>query len=88
MAMQQSGIALKHMASMEEIEQKARGQAGVHIVRGLIEHMDPQNRLAALQQLKDLMAPPGQEQGNGDQQQPQGGTDLGGGGGGTAMGNL
>lgn len=89
MAQQQSGIAMKHMAAMEEIEQKARGQAGVHIIRGLIEHMDPANRVAVMQQLKDLLAPPGAETGEqGAGPQPQGGTDLGGGGGGTAMGGL
>lgn len=57
-AMQTSQIALKHMASMDEIEQKSRGQAGVHIIRGLIDHMDPVNRTAALQQLKDLFTAP------------------------------
>jgi hypothetical protein len=87
-AMQTSQIALKHASAMDEIEQKARGQAGVHIIRGLIEHMDPLNRTAALQQLKDLMAPPGQEEGGGDQTQPPQSNQMGGGGGGTAMGNL
>ena len=53
-AVQNSQIALKHMASMEEIEQKSRGQAGVHIIRGLIDHMDPVNRTTALQQLQQL----------------------------------
>ena len=87
MALQNSQIMMKHQATMQEIEQKAKGQAGVHIIRGVVDQHDPQNRIAALQGLKDLMAPPGQEQGD-QGQQPQGGTPQGGGGGGTAMGNL
>jgi len=60
---QNSQIALKHQAEMEEIEQKSRGQAGVHIVRGLIDHMDPVNQTQALSQLRDAMSPPEGAQG-------------------------
>ena len=66
-AMQTSQIALKHMAAMDEIEQKSRGQAGVHIIRGLIDHMDPVNRTQALSQLKDLFMPEGGQGAQGDQ---------------------
>jgi hypothetical protein len=74
-AMQTSQIALKHMSAMDEIEQKARGQAGVHIIRGLIDHMDPVNRTQALSQLAELFqggqgAQGGQEAAPGAQQAP------------------
>jgi hypothetical protein len=72
-AMQTSQIALKHMASMDEIEQKARGQAGVHIIRGLIDHMNPVQRTEALNNLKDLFTPVGgTEGGQGGEENAQG----------------
>jgi hypothetical protein len=58
MALQQSQIAQKHAAAMDEIEQKARGQAGVHIVRGLIDHMDPVNRAQAMSQMQEMFQTP------------------------------
>lgn len=70
-AMQQNQIVLKHQAAMQEIEKKAGGQAGVHIVRGLVDHLDPVNRMQALSQLKDFLTPSEQQQGM--QDQPGGG---------------
>lgn len=70
-AMQQNQIVMKHQATMQEIEQKSRGQAGTHIIRGLVEHMDPESRMNVLSQLKDLLTPPEQQQGM--QDQPGGG---------------
>jgi hypothetical protein len=52
MAMQNSAIALKHQAAMEEIEQKARGQAGTHIVRGLVDHMAPSEQANAFMMMQ------------------------------------
>lgn len=69
---QGSQIALKHMATMEEIEQKARGQAGTHIVRGMIDHMDPESRMNVLTQLKALMSPDQGGQNGSQEAAPQG----------------
>lgn len=100
MALQQNQITMKHQAQMAEIEQKGKAQAGVHIVKGMVQNMDPANRLAALQGLKDLNTPPGQDAGGAPappESVPEGGpggggtggTNLAGGpGGNLAMGNL
>jgi hypothetical protein len=55
MALQMNQISMKHQAAMAEEEQKARGQAGVHIVRGLIDHMNPESRMNALATLQSIM---------------------------------
>lgn len=43
-AQQNSQIALKHLATMEEIEQKGRAQAGTHIIKAMTDHMHPQTQ--------------------------------------------
>lgn len=70
-AMQSNQIVLKHQAAMQEIEKKAGGQAGVHIIRGLVEHMNPESRMNVLSQLKDFLAPSDEQQGM--QDEPGGG---------------
>jgi hypothetical protein len=55
MALQMNQIAMKHQAAMQEIEQKARGQAGTHIVKGLVDHMDPEGRMNALATMQQIM---------------------------------
>jgi hypothetical protein len=70
-AMQTNQIALKHQATMQEIEKKGLAQSGTHIIRGLVEQMNPANRMQVLAQLKDLFTPPEQDQGM--QTEPGGG---------------
>lgn len=43
-AQQNSQIALKHQATMEEIEMKGRAQAGTHIIKGIIDHAHPETQ--------------------------------------------
>src|SRR5258708_13545329 len=43
-AQQNSQIALKHLATMEEIEQKGRAQAGTHIIKEMTDHMHPETQ--------------------------------------------
>ena len=50
-------IALKHAATMDEIEQKGRAQAGTHIIRALMEQMDPSNRVEVMQMLQQMQQP-------------------------------
>jgi hypothetical protein len=76
MALQMNQIAMKHQAAMQEIEQKSAGQAGVHIVRGLVDHMDPEKRMNALQTMQQMMTPQGGEGG----EEEGGGTEEAGGG--------
>jgi hypothetical protein len=64
MAMQMNQIAMKHMATMQEIEQKGRSTAGVHIVKGLVDHMDPEKQMNALGSLQSIMQ--GGQNGNQD----------------------
>lgn len=82
MALQQNQIMMKHQAAMQEIEQKAKGQAGTHIVRGLVDHMDPEKQMNVLAGIQSIMNG-GQ---NGDQQggEAQGGQPGGQGQGGQA----
>jgi hypothetical protein len=55
MAMQNSALMIKHQNAMQEIEQKARGQAGTHIIRGLVDHMDPEKQMNALGGLQAII---------------------------------
>jgi hypothetical protein len=43
-AQQNSQIALKHQATMEEIEMKGRAQAGTHIIKAMTDHMHPETQ--------------------------------------------
>jgi hypothetical protein len=43
-AQRNSEIALKHLATMEEIEQKGRAQAGTHIIKAMTDHMHPETQ--------------------------------------------
>jgi len=41
---QQNAIFLKHQATMAEIEQKGRAQAGTHIIKAMTDHMHPETQ--------------------------------------------
>jgi hypothetical protein len=41
---QQNAILLKHQATMAEIEQKGRAQAGTHIIKAMTDHMHPETQ--------------------------------------------
>jgi hypothetical protein len=73
MQLEHSQIALKHMAAMEEIEQKGRAQAGTHIIKGIVDQMDPESKANALATLGDTFGPGGTASGQqGNQAAAQG----------------
>ena len=60
-AQQNSQIALKHQATMEEIEQKGRAQAGTHIIKSILEEINPTSRMEVLQALQQMQSQTGGE---------------------------
>lgn len=56
-AQQNSQIALKHQAALEEIEQKGMAQAGLAIVKGIVDHNAPESIANATATVKQMNEP-------------------------------
>jgi hypothetical protein len=66
MMLQNTQIMLKHQAAMAEIEQKAKGQSGTHIVKGLVDHMNPETQANAMARLHEMSLGAGGGEGDGE----------------------